>query len=169
MRKFSGILLAACIGALGCSSKPRDRRSLTPAHAAALADSVRAFMAQLSAGVSRQGPFAWRQYFSDSASFFMASERRLVFASGAAAATAIQDLTHLIRRIHLRWGDSVRVDPLVAGLAAVGAADQELRADTAGHQVDGSGYFTGLAEHRATGWQFRDAHWSVVAPPSAVR
>jgi len=167
--RLSVILLAVCIGAPGCGGPARDRLSLTPGQAEAVADSVRAFMAQVAAGVSREGPAAWQRYFSDSASFFMASEGRLVFPSGAAAVAGIQDLTHLIRRIDLKWGESVRVDPLAAGLAAVGAEYREVRADTAGHRIDESGYLTGVAEHRSSGWRFRDAHWSVVAPPSGVR
>jgi hypothetical protein len=51
----------------------------------------------------------------------------------------------------------------------VAASYTEVRVDTAGHRVDEAGYFTGLAEHRPEGWRFRDAHWSVVGPPPAVR
>lgn len=134
-----------------------------------VADSVRAFMATLAREVTRDGPAAWRRQFADDAAFFMASEGRLVFSSAAAAGTGIDELTRVIAHIELRWGGDVRVDALGPGLAMVGASYTEVRADTAGHRVDEMGYFTGLAEHRAEGWRFRDAHWSVVGPPAAVR
>ena len=134
-----------------------------------VADSVRAFMETVAREVTRDGPAAWRRQFADDAAFFMAAEGRLVFPSAEAAAKGIDELTRVIAHIELRWGNEVRVDPLGAGLAMVGASYTEVRADTAGHRVDEAGFFTGLAEHRAVGWRFRDAHWSVVGPPPTVR
>ena len=136
---------------------------------AGVADSVRAFMETAAREVTRDGPAAWRRQFADDAAFFMAAEGRLVFPSADAAANGIDELTRVIAHIELRWGNDVRVDPLGPGLAMVGASYTEVRADTAGHRVDETGYFTGLAEHRAVGWRFRDAHWSVVGPPPMVR
>lgn len=136
---------------------------------AGVADSVRAFMETVAREVTRDGPAAWRRQFADDAAFFMAAEGRLVFPSAEAAANGIDELTRVIAHIELRWGNDVRVDPLGPGLAMVGASYTEVRADTAGHRVDETGYFTGLAEHRAVGWRFRDAHWSVVGPPPMVR
>ena len=134
-----------------------------------VADSVRAFMQTVARELTRDGPAAWRRQFADDTAFFMAAEGRLVFSSAAAVAKGIDALTHVIAHIELRWGGDVRVDPLGPGLAMVGASYTEMRADTAGHRVDEVGYFTGLAEHRAEGWRFRDAHWSVVGPPPTVR
>ena len=139
------------------------------AGAANVADSVRSFMQTVAREVTRDGPAAWRRQFADDTAFFMASEGRLVFSSAATAGKGIDALTHVIAHIELRWGADVRVDPLGPGLAMVGASYTEMRADTAGHRVDEVGYFTGLAEHRAEGWRFRDAHWSVVGPPPTVR
>jgi hypothetical protein len=34
--------------------------------------------------------------------------------------------------------------------------------------VEESGFFTGTAEYRSGRWQFRNAHWSVAAPPPDV-
>lgn len=136
---------------------------------AGVADSVRAFMETLAREVTRDGPAAWRRQFAADTAFFMASEGRLVFSSAAAAGKGIDELTRVIAHIELRWGADVRVDPVGPGLAMVGAPYTEMRVDTAGHRVDEMGYFTGLAEHRAEGWRFRDAHWSVVGPPPTVR
>jgi len=137
--------------------------------AGGVADSVRAFMQTVAREVTRDGPAAWRHQFADDTAFFMASEGRLVFSSAAAAGKGIDGLTRVIAHIELRWGADVRVDLLGPGLAMVGASYTEMRADTAGHRVDEMGYFTGLAQHRAEGWRFRDAHWSVVGPPPTVR
>jgi len=139
------------------------------AFSAGVADSVRAFMETVARDVTRDGPAAWRRQFADDAAFFMAAEGRLVFPSAESAANGIDQLTRVIAHIELRWGNDVRVDPLGPGLAMVGASYTEVRADTAGHRVEEAGFFTGLAEHRAAGWRFRDAHWSVVGPPPKVR
>ena len=155
------------------TSVPRSESQPAPPYAAALVDSVRAFMDTVARDVTRDGPAAWRRQFADDAAFFMASEGRLVFPSAAAAARGIDDLVRAIAHIDLRWsqvaGDSVRVDPLGPGLAAVAAPYTEVRVDTAGRRMDESGFFTGVAEHRPEGWRLRNAHWSVVGPPPAVR
>ena len=141
--------------------------------APALADSVRAFLETVAREVTRDGPAAWRRQFADDAAFFMASEGRLVFPSAEAARRGIDELVRMIAHIELRWGggggDSVRVDAIAPGLAVVAAPYTEVRVDTAGHRMNETGFFTGLAEHRPEGWRFRDAHWSVVGPPPAVR
>ena len=98
----------------------------------------------------------------------MASEGLLVFPNSQAASQGIDILARTVKHIDLRWGDDLRVDPLTPNLAAVGASYHETRDDTEGHHVDETGFFTGVAENRTGQWQFRDAHWSVVAPPAKV-
>lgn len=141
---------------------------LTPARATAVENGVRTFMRAVAHDITQDGPAAWRKYFADSPAFFMASEGLLVFPNSAAAAAGIQDLTRTVKQINLRWGDDLRVDPLTPDLAVVAASYHEVRVDTAGQRVDESGFFTGTAEYRDGRWQFRNAHWSVVAPPAAV-
>lgn len=158
---LAGLLVAAC-------RSPAADRALTPAHSAAIADSVRAFAATVAQGITRNGPGAWRGFFADTPAFFMAAEGQLVFPNSESATVAIQSLTRMISHIELRWGDSLRVDPLAPGLALLATAYYEARLDSAGHRLEEHGFFTGIAEHRARGWQFRDAHWSVVTPPAAA-
>jgi hypothetical protein len=129
-----------------------------------MVDSVRAFVATVAADVSNTGPAAWRRHFLDGPAFFMAAEGRLVFPSSDSASRGIQRLTQVITHISLRWGDSLRIDPLAPGLAMVATSYHEVRVAAAGPQVEESGYFTGLAAHGPAGWQFRDAHWSVLKP-----
>ncbi len=144
------------------------RTLLDPAHATAMMDSVRSFAESVALGITGRGPAAWRMYFADEPAFFMASEGRLVFPNSDAAGRAIQGLAHTITHIVLRWGDSLIVDPLAPGLAMFAAPYHETRTDAGGQRLQEDGFFTGIAEHRPVGWQFRDAHWSVVTPPSAV-
>ena len=153
--KRLGIALALALSA--CAAPPTPSTTAT-------ADSVRTFADRVARGVSERGPAAWRDYFADTSAFFMASEGQMVFPSGDSAARGIEALKQVIARIELRWGDSVRVDALAPGLAMMAASYQEIRVDQAGHRIEERGFFTGLAEHRAGRWRFRDAHWSVLAP-----
>ena len=150
------LLLAAC-------ASPRAAIS-----DAATVDRVRAFMATVARGITAKGPAAWRGFFVDDSTFFMASEGRLVFPSSDAATRAIEQLQHVITHIELTWGDTIRIDPLAPDLAVIGAPYHEVRVDRDGHHVEERGYFTGVAQRRAGGWRLRDAHWSVETPPAAV-
>jgi hypothetical protein len=166
------VLLLACITFAGCGTRnsgPDEARSLTPARATAVEDGVRSFMGTVAHDVTQDGPTAWRRHFSDSPAFFMASEGRLAFPNSAAAMAGIQDFARTIKQMELRWGDDLRVDPLAPDLAVVAVQYHEIRVDTVGRRVDENGFFTGTAEYRNGRWQFRNAHWSVAAPPPTVR
>jgi len=82
----------------------------------------------------------------------MASEGRLVFADGAAAARGIQALTHQLRSIDLHCGGDLRIDVLLSDLAVPGCPYTEVLTGTDGHVREDSGYLTGLA------------HWSTTPP-----
>ena len=142
---------------------------MTAADQAAVDRDVRAFVASVAQNVTSEGPAAWRRFFSESPSFYMASEGRLQFPNSQSAAAAIQDLTRIIRRIELQWGNDLRVDPFSREMAGVAVPYREIREDTSGVRVDESGYFTGTVELRGGRWQFRNAHWSVIVPAPAVR
>ena len=94
--------------------------ALTPQQSAAVDSGVRTFMQAVSHDVTQDGPTAWRNFFADGPAFFMASEGKLQFASGAAAANAIQNLPASITKIQLSWGDDLRVDPFDAGIGGGG-------------------------------------------------
>lgn len=170
-RFVSWILLVPLLVLMGCQGRhdSADKGSaFSPAQKATVEEGVRHFVASVAQDVTREGPVAWSKEFADRPEFFMASEGKLVFANGQAAMQGIQDLPRVIKHIELRWGDDLRVDPLTPHLAMVATSWQEMRVDAEGHQVTESGYFTGLAEQRNGRWQFRDAHWSVVAPAAKV-
>jgi hypothetical protein len=164
-------LLLAPFGSTGCSASPTgpaELQSLTPAGAAAIDESARTFMHTVAHDVTQEGPLAWLKFFNTGPEFFMAVNGQLAFPNAAAAKEGTQNFARTINRIDLTWGDDLRVDPLTAELAAVAASWREIQVDKAGHRIEESGYFTGLAEYRDGRWRFRDAHWSApISPPPA--
>jgi hypothetical protein len=172
MRNRRWILVVAALWMTSCQTQravPEQGQSMTPAERAAAEESVRGFMARVSQEVTQEGPTAWSKEFENGPSFFMASEGKLVFASGEAAAKAIPGLTQIIKSIALRWENDLRVDVLNPNLAVVGTTYQEVRDSPDGDEITENGYFTGLVEKREGQWRFRDAHWSVVAPAPAAK
>jgi hypothetical protein len=157
----SACIFVACSGATAPAQLPA-------AQALAVRNNVGAFAIAVAEGVTRQGPAAWRAFFADTPEFFMASEGWLVFASADAASRGIDELTKVIKQIELRWGEPLRIEPITSTLAMVAAPYHEVLTDSAGRRVEEDGYFTGLAELGATGWRFRNAHWSVVTRPSSA-
>jgi len=133
-------------------------------HAAAVEQSVRAFAKVVARDVTEEGPAAWRRHFADTPSFFMVSDGRMAFPDSAAATAGIRAYAPTIRHIELQWGDDLRVDPLTPDFAVLAASWHEIRVSTSGERIDQRGFFTGVVERRAGGWQFRDAHWSVAGP-----
>ncbi len=132
-------------------------------------ESLRTFAASVARDVTREGPAAWRRYFSDDPGFFMASSGALVFSSGEAATAGTRQLEKTVRHIELQWGEPMRIDVLAPDLAVLAMPWTEVREDAEGHRVKETGYFTGLAEMHDGGWRFRNAHWSVPAPSSAIK
>jgi hypothetical protein len=166
MRIGHCVVLAALVCA-GCSTG--DPQRLTSARTAEVDKEVRAFAQDVARGVTKEGPTAWRRYFSESPEFFMAAEGRLAFSNGASAIAAIPELARTIKQIDLQWGEDLRVDPLTADLAVMAAPYREVRTNAAGDRLNEAGYFTATTQFKDGRWQFRNAHWSVVVPPLAVR
>jgi len=159
------LLFVLCVACGSHHDLSSMSQSLTPARASAVERDVRAFASAVAHDVTQEGPAAWRRHFADSPSFFMASEGHLVFPNSASATTGIQDLARTVKHIELNWGEDLRVDPLTPELAAIAAPWHEILVDTAGNRVDETGFFTAIAEYKNGHWQFRNAHWSVAAPP----
>ena len=166
----STVLLAA-FALAGCSARAAgsaESQSLTPARAAAIGESARAFMRTVAHDVTQEGPLAWLKFFYTGPEFFMAVNGQLAFPNAAAAKEGTQNFARIINRIELTWGDDLRVDPLTSELAVVAASWREIQVDKSGHRIEETGYFTGLAEYRDGRWRFRDAHWSApISPPPA--
>jgi hypothetical protein len=156
------ITFAACVpGGAGASNS----HSLTPDEAVAVDRAVRAFMQTVSQSVTQDGPLAWIQYFDASPAFFMAVNGQMAFPNADAAQDGTRKFAQTIRKIELKWGDDLRVDPLSNEFAMVVVSWREIQVDTTGRSVTETGYFTGLAEYRDRHWQFRNAHWSAPVSP----
>jgi len=171
MMRLTWVLFVIMVSA-GCNTRDggsRESQSLTPARAATVDERVRAFMAAVAHDVTQEGPLAWSRYFSDSPAFFMAVNGQMAFPNGAAAKEGIKNVALTIKHIELKWSDDLRVDPLTPELAVVAAPWHEIQVDAAGHRVEETGFFTGLAEYRDGRWQFRNAHWSSPVSPSPSR
>ena len=121
----------------------------------------RGFLARVAEEVTRDGPTAWKREFAQGQEFFMASDGKLAFEDGRAAAEGIDAVAKTIKRIELHWGQDLKVDVLTPELAVVGTSWQERRETNQGQVVNESGYFTGVTEKQEGRWVFRDAHWSV--------
>jgi hypothetical protein len=163
MRTSICLLLFSLFPTVGCRTfcTHADRpTSISPAEAASIGTSVKAFASNVEHGITERGPAAWRTYLAEGPEFFMVADGRLVFSNGAAAVQGIKDLEQSITHIELRWGDSLQVDPLTPTLAMFAAPYHEVLIYSSGQRVDATGYFTALAERGPAGWRFRNAHWS---------
>ena len=181
MRASRSVLYAATIslmaaipflGAAGCSlgsDRPADSTAFTAARKTAVEQEVRQFVASVSRDITQQGPTAWEKHLEDSPAFFLASEGKLTFPNRQAATQGISEFTRTIQHIELTWGDDLRVDALTPEFAVVASSWQEVWSDKQGHRTIEDGFFTGLAERHNGQWQFRNAHWSVVAPTPGAK
>src|ERR1700730_3184518 len=164
-------LLLAAFGSAGCSARTAgsaELQSLTPASAAAIDESARTFMRTVAHDVTQEGPLAWLKFFNAGPEFFMVVNGQLAFPNSAAAKEGTQNFARTMKSIDLTWGDDLRIDPLTAELAVVATSWREIQVDKAGHRIEETGYFTGLAEYRDGRWRFRDVHWSApISPPPA--
>jgi hypothetical protein len=162
------LLAVAALLLPGCARRASGERpaELSPARRDVIAASVREFAARVASDVTHDGPIAWRSYFSDAPSFFMAVNGQLAFASGAQARAALPDIAHAFRHIELQWGADQRVDALTPELAVFASSWREELTDSQGGRTQQAGYFTGIVERHGGGWRFRNAHWSASAPGS---
>jgi len=168
LRTLQCVLLLATLIFAGSSTQrttPRESQPLTAARAGGVEDGVRAFMHDVAHDVTADGPAAWRKYFADTPAFFMAVDGKIAFANSAEVTAGLPQVALAIKQIELKWGDDLRVDLLAPDLAVVGASYHELQAWADGHHAEENGYFTGVAQYRNGGWQFRNAHWSEPVPP----
>ena len=161
MRIIESALLLSLFLDGGCASRQPAASRL-----AEVKSNVQSLARSVADEVTRQGPAAWRDFFEDSPSFFMASDGRLQFPNGAAAQAALPELNRAIKKIQLEWGKDIRVDPLTENLAAMGASWHEILTFADGNRLDASGYFTSVAENRDGHWRFRNVHWSTLPPAS---
>lgn len=153
---LAALLLAGCHAGAGDAAAALSAQQRIEA-----TGDVRVFALEVAQDVTLRGPSAWAKHFSTAPEFFMASQGSLEFANGADAARGIDELTHSIKHIDLRFGDDLRVDPLTQDYAVIAASFTEVLTDFKDHETRVSGYFTGVAERERGQWVFRNAHWSL--------
>ena len=165
-------LFLATVISVGCGRQPTlssASQSLSPLRAAVVEDGVRGFMQAIAHEVTLDGPAAWRKQFADSPSFFMAADGQMVFPDSAAATKGIHDLALDIKQIELVWGNDLRVDPLMPGLAVVAAPYHEVRVNTSGLRVEEAGFFDGNCGISKWALGTAHCHWSVMTPAPPAR
>ena len=106
---------------------------------------------------------AWSRYFARSPGFFMAVDGQLIFASNAAADSALPAIARALRGIDLRW-QSLRIDSLRPDLAVMSSPFTEGLTDSLGHTSSIAGYFSAVAVRGDSGWRLRNLHWSLAHP-----
>jgi hypothetical protein len=156
------LIMVVLLGTAGGTLGVETGGDLSAPEAARIAREVVAFAETVARDVTGEGPSAWRRHFSESPAFFMAVDGQLAFRDSETATRGIEEASRAIPHIELHW-QALRVDPLTQDLAMLASPYLEVQVDRAGHRTEERGFFSGLAEHRAGRWQFRNAHWSSLA------
>jgi hypothetical protein len=150
-----GGLVAACTPAAA---------PFTPAHRAAVEDSVREVTARLAAEISAHGYRAFVPVMDSAPGYAWAYNGFLPFTSFDSMAAWARSSPEPQEPGTFAW-DSVRIEPLAPGVAAVAATYAEIAPDRTGTPGTEKGVFTAVAVHRADGWKFTNAHTSTLPPP----
>src|ERR1700733_6844671 len=133
---FWVLLLATC---------KNNNARLTAAESSMVADSVTRMAANISRDLSAKGPAAWVDYFENDPGFFMASGGTLVFKDyGTAKTFTLDTVAKNFNNISLTW-KNVKIDPLTATYASMGADFHEDIVLANGQNLFEEGYFTATA------------------------
>ena len=162
MRRIASLVLT---GALVAACAPGQDRGLSPDHVHAMRDSVTQFVESIPDGLAAGGPTSWLRFFESTPAFFMASDGQVAFPGYDSAQAFLDVFSRSVSGMELVW-ESLRVEPLAPGAAAVAAAYRESITDTAGATVSFGGYMTGVARNTAGAWRLQSLHWSSPAPPA---
>jgi len=169
MKKLSILSLAGYCGmilftiSLFISCKNNSDR-LTGDKEAVVKDSVSLMAMNISKDISAKGPIAWLTYFENAPGFFMANDGQLALKDYPTAVSFVKGpLIKLMPKISLQW-KNVKVDPLSASLAAIGADFHEDITMSGGKTLSVYGYFTGTAHFDGKSWKLRNLHWSSKQP-----
>jgi hypothetical protein len=137
---------------------------LTDAQRGAIADSVREMASSLAAQISAHGYRGFPPVMDSAPGYVWAYNGFFAFTSfDSMAAWTRTDPEPRVPEV-FAW-DSVRVEPLAAGIAGVAATYTETRPDSAGRPKTEKGVFTAVAVHRPGGWKLTTAHTSTLPPP----
>ena len=145
------------------SSCHNNTDSLTPAQKSIVVDGVQLMVDSIAKAISHEGPIAWLRYFENSPEFYMASNGQLAFTNNDSLANFLKNTySKSVSKIELSW-NHVRIEPFTSKIASVAAIFHEDITDFAGRKTPSDGYFTGIAHQTSQGWQFQNAHWSIIS------
>src|SRR5205823_1505524 len=102
----SRIVTSLCaLAIVGCASAPSPPpASPSTAELSKAGSEVMVFVKGVEEGVTKRGPLAWRDYFSDIPTFFMVVDGKVAFAGPDEATRGIAEVARNITRIELQWG-----------------------------------------------------------------
>jgi len=149
------MLLGRCTG----SNPP-----LSAVESSAVKDSVTQMAGHISTDVSTHGRAAWINYFENNAGFFMGSDGALAFRDYPSAKSfTLGPVVKNFKKIRLSW-KNLRVDPLTATYASLGADFHEDINMANGQNLTIDGYFTATAHFDGSRWKLRNMNWAPKAP-----
>ncbi len=167
MKKFtfySVPSVCACIAVMLLARCTNNSTRLSAAESSAVKDSVTQMLAHISTDVSTRGPAAWINYFENNAGFFMGSDGALAFRDYPSAKSfTLGTVVKNFKKISLSW-KNLRVDPLTATYASLGADFHEDVSMANGQRLSIDGYFTATAHFDGSRWKLRNMNWAIKAP-----
>jgi hypothetical protein len=161
-RRALAVSLAVAVLAACATVESRDQ-ALTPAHAAAIRDSVRAMLSTFQRySANRQWDSVTTLYVADSTLRWI-ENGRVVMRSSAALEQGFGSLpkTTSIETTY----DTLEITPVAPGVAAVLAYYHTTFKDSTRGNATFGGLLTMTIVHRPSGWQFLNGHTS--SPPKA--
>jgi len=151
---------------IGCG---KSNTPLSTAESSAVKDSVSKMVAHIGTDVSTHGPAAWINYFENNAGFFMSSDGALAFKDYPSAKSfTLGTVVKNFKKISLGW-KNLRVDPLTATYASLGADFHEDISMANGPKQSIDGYFTATAHFDGSRWRLRNMNWAIKTPAKPVR
>jgi hypothetical protein len=149
------------IAVMACVFSCRSNSGISETDKAGIKQSVQNLTDSTISNLSTKGPAAWLTYFENSPEFFMASDGSIAFPDYQTAENFVNGtLTKQFRSIHLKLND-MRITPIAANYAAIGANFHEDLIDLSGKSMPFDGYFTATAHHTGRGWKYLNMHWSI--------
>ncbi|MEO5799181.1 MAG: nuclear transport factor 2 family protein [Gemmatimonadales bacterium] len=140
---------------------------LTPAHSAAITDSVNATLEQFRAAFAARDIDATMRFYADDPRFRWVEDGELRYASKAEVATALRTFVPSLKAIELSYYDPV-VTPLAPGVAVVATRFAQKITDSSGVMRGFAGAMSMTLIHGDSGWRFLVGHTSSLVPRPAT-
>ncbi|MES2305097.1 MAG: nuclear transport factor 2 family protein [Gemmatimonadota bacterium] len=168
MKRIAAFLIA--ISACRAAPVATPTSALTPAHSAAIADSVSATLGEYRAAFAARDIDATMRFYADDPRFRWVEDGELRYSSKAEVAAALRAFVPSLKAIELSYYDPV-VTPLAPGVAVVATRFAQKITDSAGVMRGFAGAMSMTLIHGDSGWRFLVGHTSslVPRPPTATK